>query len=323
MSNIKVSKEIYIVITIISILFCMIFILNIEEILKSKYFFDSYKIINAINSGNYDSYGKSYIITIRIFSVLNFFTELYQYNIFIYCIFTLYFIFYSIKTYSSKIKVIIFNIIFLFLSTVYLIRPGKEILQLLMIVLCIRFEKNILMIFLILVLGGIIFREYLIIQAIIFISLYYLYKKNFNYKYLITLTLLLIVINFKFPKLMEKIFTIRSYTNRGRENSINAITIIKDVLYNENIIYMYINYIFNTIRLLFPIELIFKSFKYLPYIIFQLWETKKVVFSLKRPTNLKILFYSFILISGIFEPDFGSFLRHTIPYFIIIRKEFL
>lgn len=71
---------------------------------------------------------------------------------------------------------------------------------------------------------------------------------------------------------------------------------------------------------MFPIELLVKGIKYFPYVVFQIWFTKKL-WNWKIIKNDKvILLYSFILISGVFEPDFGSFLRHIVPYFIIINS---
>lgn len=71
---------------------------------------------------------------------------------------------------------------------------------------------------------------------------------------------------------------------------------------------------------MFPIELLVKGIKYFPYVIFQIWVTKKLWNWKNIKEDKVILLYSFILISGVFEPDFGSFLRHIVPYFIIIQN---
>lgn len=85
-------------------------------------------------------------------------------------------------------------------------------------------------------------------------------------------------------------------------------------------IFLYINYFINTLRLLFPVELLVKGIKCFPYIVFQIWFTKKLWNWKNIKEDKVILLYSFILIGGIFEPDVGSFLRHTVPYFIIIQN---
>ena len=118
---------------------------------------------------------------------------------------------------------------------------------------------------------------------------------------------------------MFEIFSVRDIVNKYRIDSVDAKTIILYILQGKSIALYYINYLINFFRLLFPIELILKSIKYIPYIVFQIWLSLKL-WSWKK--NIKheyvMLLYSYILVSTIFEPDFGSFLRHTIPYFIFI-----
>ena len=65
---------------------------------------------------------------------------------------------------------------------------------------------------------------------------------------------------------------------------------------------------------MFPIELIVKGIKYIPFIIYQIFISINTLRLGKNLNNNNILIFativSFIMISAIFEPDFGSFIRH-------------
>ena len=235
----------------------------------------------------------------------------------LYLIFLLFFIPYLYKNYSLKAHLFFFNIVFLFLASIYLIRPGKEMLQLFIIILCYQFSK-LSPIFLII--GGILFRPYLIIQGIIFIGLKLYLKRKNKILWGILILILIVIFSLKFPKIVNLTLGIGKRVNLDRLESSDARTIISDCLDKDGMIFLYINYFINTLRLLFPVELLVKGIKYFPYIVFQIWFTKKLWNWKSVKNNKVILLYSFISISGVFEPDFGSFLRHTVPYFIIIQN---
>ena len=276
--NLKIDKESYILIWSIIIILIGVFIYNIENILPEKYFYDSYSIIEAIKLQDYSHFDTSYRVTVHL---------------------------------------LFFNIVFLFLASIYLIRPGKEMLQLFIIILCYQFSK-LSPIFLII--GGILFRPYLIVQGIIFIGLKFYLKRKNKVLWGILILILIVIFSLKFPKIVNLVLGVREKVNLHRLESPDARTIISDWLDKDGMIFLYINYFINTLRLLFPVELLVKGIKYFPYIVFQIWFTKKLWNWKNIKEDKVILLYSFILIGGIFEPDFGSFLRHTVPYFIIIQN---
>lgn len=313
--NLKIDKESYILIWSIIIILNGIFIYNIENILPEKYFYDSYSIIDAIKFQDYSHFDTSYRVTAKIFSIFNF-EKLRSYNIILYFISLLFFIPYLYKNYSSKFYLTFFNVVFLFLASIYLIRPGKEMLQLFIIILCYQFEK---LSPLFLITGGILFRAYLIIQGIIFIGLKFYLKRKNKVLWGILILVLIVIFSLRFPKIVNSVLGIRERVNLHRLESPDTKTIISDWLDNEGIIFLYLNYLINTLRLLFPIELLVKGIKYFPYVIFQIWFTKKLWNWKNIKSDKVILLYSFILISGVFEPDFGSFLRHTVPYLFVLK----
>lgn len=315
--KIKLTKKIYISIWGIIFILQGIFIYNIEKIFPEKYFFDSYVIINAIAKNDYSHFGQSYTLTAKVFSIFNVDT-LQQYNMICYLLFTMFFIWYLYKKKDLKVGILIFNFIFLFLASIYLIRPGKEFLQLIILIFCYNWNK-LSPIFLII--GGFLFRPYLIIQGLIFAILKFYLKRKRKILWLVLFLIVGLVITFMVPDYIEKMLVgIRENMNKNRQGSEHAKSIINSLIERNGVWYAYLNYMLNILRLLFPIELIFRNAKYLPYIIFQLWFTSKLWSWKNLLSDKVILLYSFILVSGIFEPDYGSFLRHTVPYLIFITS---
>lgn len=293
-----------------------IFIFNIRKIFPPKYFFDSNHIIKLIDYNLYDTVDQSYRVTAKIFSILNLKT-LDEYNLNLYFIFLIFFIPYIYKYYNKKFYISFFNVIYLFLASIYVIRPGKEFLQFLILSFCFKYSKYS---WIFLIVGGLLFRKYLILQGLIFLAICFYKdtkkskKKKLKYIYIFGIILVSIV----FKGTVTEILGSRMVVNQWRENDMHAVTIINDILKYDGVLFLYINYFINTARLLFPIELLIKNIKYLPYVIFQIWFTKNLyIWRLKKNYKLYLLF-SFIIVSGLFEPDYGSFLRHTVPYFIFI-----
>lgn len=313
--NIKIEENIYLASWIFLLILGLIFTYNLENVFPDKYFYDSLRILNMIKIKDfYDRSGDSYGLTAYIFSFIPI-KKLQDYNIFLYLFFIGFFINLVLKV-PRTMKFYVLNFIYLFLSIVYLLRPGKEFLQLVMLGLCYFYRKYTP---LFLIVGGVVFRQYLMLQAGIYIGIWILANKKNKKLWFVVLLILFVVLNIKFSKLMFEIFSVRDIVNKYRIDSVDAKTIILNILQGKSIALYYINYLINFFRLLFPIELILKSIKYIPYIVFQIWLSLKL-WSWKK--NIKheyvMLLYSYILVSTIFEPDFGSFLRHTIPYFIFI-----
>ena len=80
--------------------------------------------------------------------------------------------------------------------------------------------------------------------------------------------------------------------------------------------------------MLFPIELLRLGLKYLPYVIYQVIISLfvvKTLITMKENTNTRNLalyiYLGFLCASALFEPDFGSWVRHeavTFPILLIL-----
>ena len=108
------------------------------------------------------------------------------------------------------------------------------------------------------------------------------------------------------------------YDARVHSRSIEmANTGIKNWLDTESWLMFTLNWVVVMLRLLLPLELIFMGPKYWLFVIYQLMITLLLIRSIKRlhvnkqSVNLATyVFVGFLLGSALFEPDFGSWVRH-------------
>lgn len=305
-------------------------------ILPPKYFYDSKGILSYMN-GNYIA-DKSYNFTAKLFDIINIFKfdELIEWSILLSIIFTTILFFYLIKNNKYNLKQYIFIYSSIALLNIYVFNLSKDMIQfcfflIIYIIILNKRLKNKTKIFLIsivLIYEAINFRFYYIIMATLIIIVYFLYSKfmgnkEINKSYLINILIFTIIIFF-IEVFIVKIISLESYNqiinarssvNNTRIGSLDAETMINDVFgTNTYYIKFILNYIVNIIRLMLPIELILKGVKYIPFVIYQLFITINLLNLGKKLTNNNILIFativSFIMISAIFEPDFGSFIRH-------------
>lgn len=107
---------------------------------------------------------------------------------------------------------------------------------------------------------------------------------------------------------------------------------IENLIIGDGILIYMINYIINYFRLLIPIELLLVGkLYYLPFIVYQIcffYYYIKSIFNLNKISNNKfislIFITSFLMVSTMMEPDFGSWVRHQSAcymLFIALLKE--
>ena len=323
--------------------------------LPSKYFYDSRAILKSIvyTPQNVDSafrFTASFFRKINIFN----FTTLVEWAVSLTIIFSI-LIFIIIKNRAENIDFLKCVYIFcnIFLLGVYVFNVSKDIIQM-MFFLAVYFiivtrvikkvKFKLLLCAGVFVYESLIFREYYILVAVfsifIFAVLNYTVKSKKQIRvrsiFYITLMILIILLLFMMTanKLMPDgfngILDARSDINRWREGSEDSVTMISDLLENDGNLFIWlINYVINAVRMMIPIELLFKGIKYVPFVIYQIFVLYYLFLALK---NLKqnysnegllslSVFIAYLLTSFTFEPDFGSWVRHeavTFPLFIII-----
>lgn len=242
----------------------------------------------------------------------------------------------------------IFIYISVVLLNIYVFNISKDFIQFLFLLVLYIILMNkkwnnkvkILLMSLVLSYEALNFRMYYGIMALLIISLYSIYQLLFKDKELTTSNLVrFLLISFLafFIEVFgvslisnssfQEIMTARSSVNDIREGSMDAATIILEPLGdNTNIFIFSVNYIINFIRMLLPFELMLKGIKYLAFIIYQLFITYNIYLLWKKTKNnpktilLFITILSYEMMSVIFEPDFGSFVKHQTAMTLIFLE---
>jgi hypothetical protein len=308
--------------------------------LSPKYFYDSDKILRFMGSfPNFifapDPYNNAAVFsnTVNIFG----FSTLYHWSVFYAIIFNI--IFYNI---AKKYRISSFCDLFFFFGTcvllnLYVFNLSKEIFQVcifLIVYLLLKSKQKlhskVILSVIVLFFWGIIFRIYYCLIAIYIFMAYILLQRFFSPKRLFFMIMLLIIgflvslffIRLISPKNYEIMLMMRSKTNFLREYSPDAETIILDFIENDGnpLIYL-LNVGVSIIRMMLPAELVFISLK-MKYLIFISYQFTLTFYYLNAAGNILrgnadstqkasfCVFTGFLIGSGLFEPDFGSWIRH-------------
>lgn len=234
-----------------------------------------------------------------------------------------------------------FVYLFTGMVNIYAFLPQKEFLQwlinLLMFVvisadckLLVRNEAKVLGVFSIALLEGVLFREVYLIISLLFLLLFLIYSISIRniinnlavevallfVGAIISLYLLRIIWPSMYEILANERYLITFYRNINEEGNHS---LLLDVFQNKNPFVFSINIFINTVRILFPIELLkrnpFKVFYYLNvvamlFFLIKMVEIRKKSIDVIKERITYIYLISFLFVSAIYEPDFGSVSRH-------------
>lgn len=335
-------------------IFCLILIIILEtffvksmqfKILPEKYFYDSTRILGLAN-GTSAVTDKSYSFAATFFKNINIFgfTTLTQWAYFLAFVSIILIIFILVKNQRISLKNSLFVVASVGLLNIYVFNISKDVIQFLFFYLIFiilnnnKFSNNkkLFLSCTVLLLEALVFRVYYLIMAMLMVTIYFIYEKMIknkkvsrkSIKKIIIFALLLFftevfVVQLVSTNNYNSIINARYIANVSRESSPDAVTVINDLIgRNTNFIKFVLNYLINFVRMLFPIELITKGIKYIPFIFYQLFITFTLFKSSTKLSDKNIMwlitFISFIMISVIFEPDFGSFIRHESALFLIM-----
>lgn len=300
--------------------------------LPEKYFYDSYEILK-IMSGQYSIYNDgSYMFTVHFFNFFNIFklTSFMQWTLFLTLIGVVLYLLILNKYDGLKVHSWLFVLLTLALANIYIFRVSKDFIQFLVwiviyFILLSDLKKKNFFVILLLIIEGSAFRfYYYLIAAIYFVSsLVYSRKEKINIKRTIIFLCLCLFLGITLlkiisPELYFKMINLRFSINYNRQNSVDAVTIINDLFSNNNPVFYFINYLLNFLRICFPIELLFKGLKYIPFCFYQIYLIVSILFCIKKNFNkdnyifncFTLLFFSYLFVVALFEPDFGSLIRH-------------
>lgn len=315
--------------------------------LPANYFFDSNRI-NAMvldpNSSIAWNTG-SYKMASSIFREINIFgfTTILQWSLFVGSVFTILVIVMLCKVKYVSNSQSIFGLMCVGLLNIYIFNISKDAIQFLIyfvmyIVISVqkipKFIKPVIVV-LLMYWESTVYRSYYIIMGFFFLVIYIVFSfirkkcKKIKVIHYIFIVVGMFAMVFVFLTMAQKLFpdeyldvmSARNYSNNQGQTSV-----IKEVYeHNNNINIFMVDYVIDSVRMMIPIELLKNGVFYIPFILFQLFMLFYLVRGIKRIKYLEdntfiavCIFLAYFLGSVLFEPDFGSFVRHEAATFPII-----
>lgn len=311
-------------------------------ILPDKYFYDSFRMQSMLNGdGLMQSWG-GYEAQVEIYRKINFFgfTSVRQWSIAFGILFTILLMILISKVKEMSFSEAVFTLMAVGLMNIYTFTIAKEPIQLffflcIALVIGLPIENTFVKIIgccLVFYLESDTFRSYYIIMAAMAFLLYFIFL--FLKKTKITKTKIIFAVVLCFGAMFlfvyfsqyidyasyEKVLFVKEQNSNEGANSA-----ILNVFEPDGSMQVFmINYIINSIRMMIPVELILKSPVYFPFFVYQLFILVywiKTLMGLKRIDSKTFLalacFTAYLFGSFVFEPDFGSWVRHESASFPI------
>lgn len=314
--------------------------------LPGKYFFDSNRMLNMMLDKDYESaWEGSYRVTVNIFTKIDFFhfTTLLQWSILLGLVFNIIAIFMLKRVKGMNFGQCIFTLMSIGLCNIYIFNLGKDIIQFTLFFMCFAAIsiKSIPNMMKVIICVGIFywestfFRNYYIIIAFFIFAIYMIFKVARVRKVKLNLVkiLMTIIVLYAFVYLFLNVARVAMPSDyqeilKCKESStqIGASSVIDDKIdFGQNVNLYMANYIINSLRMVFPIELVNEGAFYLPFLLFQIMLLYYIVANIKNMhaiTEKNVIalscFLAYFMGSVLFEPDFGSFARHEAATFPVI-----
>lgn len=305
--------------------------------LPNKYFYDSYHIL-AVFMGKQSDTG-SWLFSANFFHAIDLFhfTTLTQWSYLLAFIFNILLFFILMRYQNYKFYDYLFIYCVAGLLNIYVFRMSKEIIQYIFFLsVCyiahskLSYKFKLSLIVLLLIGEGLSFRNYYLLIAVLFVIVSYI--MNLENKYSTTHKILLLFLLCVFGMLVLRllsydafmtIINIRDFLTIPRQGKEDANTLILNLInQNSSPLLFIVNYFINFFRIMFPVELLAKGLFYWPFVLFQLFVSLRLIavlskkgsenqsFLEERKKIILSMIIAFYLVSAIFEPDFGSFIRH-------------
>lgn len=313
----------------------MVYAITKQQILPEYFFFDQKTILNFIQWGSHFEIGDSYASTAAFFSFLGADKNALVFTIFSTTIIIWQYFYCLNKAYAQNLTItdIILFTFLAVLSVTYITILSKEFvvsLVLLPFIYCSRHgAKGILLWCVIAIAYAAFFRTYWFIMIPMFLGLYWIFKNTSNPIILILTTpaaLLLLSIVFS-VFLGVDLDNFRSTVNDvridGGDN--NARTMILPWISGGGPILSWINSCITWITLMLPAPLLILLSPYyliiatlIAVLFYKSWQAFFTILAQKNQSDLSAcsaLIISFTAIQSIFEPDYGSYVKHLAPFF--------
>jgi hypothetical protein len=332
-------------------------ILGFQYLHNHKFHVDALKIYKIYQELNINDIFKfepfnSFYNTARLYKIL-FFNMQINFEWFVFLTSILYLLLFiciisNIEVKYNKKIFVIFSSFFIF-DMIFLFQPSKEFFSLLVNLIFFKYVikhdriKSKVFALIIYSLYAYYFRKYYFIIIIIYFGIQIFIKFKISSKVVCILIFTSVFIYmFNNTNYLDEIVFIRNQFIGLAENTATYIgDICKHSRENKSILLFFINYFINFIRIVFPIEVLWKSTSrgiiffpiqiYITYLVIKyinfILNNRKVIlyisdkelvekFNIIKRSISYIL--SFFLVGALFEPDFGSVFRHSMNLLPII-----
>lgn len=320
------SKDTYLIF-VLGVLLCAFIAFMKEYIFPEKYFFDSFTIQNLIEHPYKDSGDQAFVNTAKFFNLLH--IDRYFWAPIIAIISYFFAIIALFKKYNVEVvsfSKFLLMVAYSSMAMVYISTYSKDLVLFLIIIIpFILLEKRYLFFWIFFVVFyASFFRSYWFITiAIFFIIKFFVVKKP--KLLLLTIVFYYVAISFVYHYIFgTSLSMVRYITNLDRDAE-SAQTAIDIFIKGNNFFIEAANFLLTLVFLVIPIPLVLLAKPF--YIILALliivffYNFIKLYFkeyNNKEYTNIFSFVIAFMLVQSLFEPDYGSFVRHLAPLYPLI-----
>ncbi len=323
--------------------------------LPAKYFYDNNRIVGMVNEDmSMEAWGGSYVVAANFFRAINIFgfTSISQWSWFLGMLLTLVVFFMVLRLPELDMVQTIFLLACVGLLNIYVFNIGKDAIQFLFfmavyLVLLMPIKSSAVKIAcaaIILYFESKVFRSYYVLIAALVLAIYCIlavFRRNHRLppavKIIITtvtmyllVCVMMVVASVAMHSEYEQIMGIRDYSLSSREGDVDSVTIIKNWVGGDNstnLPLFLLNYLINAVRMMIPFELAVKGIQYLPFFCFQVAVTIYLAHLFGKLDEIEdetqflaiSIFLGYVLASALFEPDFGSWVRHEAATFPVLH----
>ena len=323
--------------------------------LPAKYFYDNNRIVGMVNEDmSMEAWGGSYVVAANFFRAINIFgfTSISQWSWFLGMLLTLVVFFMVLRLPELDMVQTIFLLACVGLLNIYVFNIGKDAIQFLFfmavyLVLLMPIKSSAVKIAcaaIILYFESKVFRSYYVLIAALVLAIYCIlavFRRNHRLppavKIIITtvtmyllVCVMMVVASVAMHSEYEQIMGIRDYSLSSREGDVDSVTIIKNWVGGDNstnLPLFLLNYLINAVRMMIPFELAIKGVQYLPFFCFQVAVTVYLAHLFGKLDEIEdetqflaiSIFLGYVLASALFEPVFGSWVRHEAATFPVLH----
>lgn len=325
--------------------------LMVAYLLPPKYFYDNNRILGmATHSAGTVEWEGSYRVAANLFEAINVanLTTMLEWSICLGIIFTAVVALILMHSDAPDLLQSLFILASIGLLNIYIFTIGKDVIQFVFFlavygILISPIRGSALKIGLsaaVLCFESMFFREYYVLIAALILVVYFIltfFRKRRRLTpvdvvriIVILLSLIYVILasaSIVMPAEYNRVMTLRDSYSITMDGNVDSATFIKNWISGDGLLVFMSNYIINAFRMMVPLELALRGPYYWPFFLFQIFVTVYLVNLLRQINRINesmiflalCVFLGYVLVSFIFEPDFGSWTRHEAATFPVLH----